>query len=32
MFSIVSNDPQGFVMLRCQCGQCKFTEHDLYDF
>lgn len=32
MFQIISNDPQGFVMLRCQCGQCKFTEHNLYDF
>lgn len=32
MFSLASNDPQGFIMLRCECGQCKFTDHDLYDY
>ncbi len=32
MFALASNDPQGFIMLRCECGQCKFVSHDLFDY
>lgn len=32
MFALALNNPNGFVMLRCECGQCKLTSHDIYSF
>lgn len=33
MFELSLNDPDGYVMLKCnECGNYMYTNHDLYDY